>query len=240
MICIVTIVRYPKYLGFLGVLSMALFHLPLMFDKQISFYKLLGCGKNGTFDIHPDWRQWAILSTFEDVRRTIYDNNKTNNPNPQTPNIDFLPASIRGYVKLFNCKVQTIMLKPISSHGFWDGKKVFGEMPHIENNINGKIAVLTRATIRLSKLQSFWKNVPNVSAQMQDAKGLITSLGIGEIPFIKQATLSIWDDIESMKSFAYKMKEHQTVIQKTRKENWYSEDMFTRFEVIHIEGSLGA
>jgi hypothetical protein len=108
-------------------------------------------------------------------------------------------------------------------------------MPHMTNEIEGKIAVLTRATIRLSKLKSFWKSVPDVSAQMQDAKGLIASFGIGEIPFIKQATLSIWEDVESMKTFAYQMKAHQTVIQKTRKENWYSEEMFTRFEVISMD-----
>jgi hypothetical protein len=126
-------------------------------------------------------------------------------------------------------------LKPVSSHGTWNEKKVFGEMPHLTSEIEGKIAVLTRATIRLNKLKSFWRNVPDVSAQMHNAKGLIASFGIGEIPFIKQATLSIWEDVESMKNFAYRMKAHQTVIQKTRKENWYSEDMFARFEVISMD-----
>lgn len=204
-------------MGYFGVLSMALFHLPLMFNKKISFYKLLGCGKNGTFDIHPDWRQWAVL-TISNKQWTISNG-----------------WFINYYIKLFKCKTQTMVLKPVSSHGTWDGKKVFGEMQHTTNEIQGKIAVLTRATIRFDKLKSFWKNVPDVSAQMQAAKGLVASFGIGEVPFIKQATLSIWDDIESMKTFAYKMKAHQTVIQKTRKENWYSEEMFTRFKVISLD-----
>jgi len=217
MICVVTIVRYPKYLAYFGILSMAFFHLPLMLNKKISFYKLLGCGKNGTFDIHPDWRQWAILTV--------------SNEELSINNGGF----IGWYIKLFKCTVQTITLKPVLSHGTWDGKNVFGKMPHLNNEIEGKIAVLTRATIRFSKLKSFWKNVPDVSSQMQDAKGLIASFGIGEVPFIKQATLSIWDNVEAMKLFAYKMKAHQTVIQKTRKENWYSEEMFTRFEVISMD-----
>ncbi len=217
MICVVTIVRYPKYLGYFGILSMGLFHLPLMFNKKLSFYKLLGCGKNGTFVIHPDWRQWAIL-TISDEQLAVSNS-----------------GFISWYIRLFDCTTQTTVLKPVSSHGTWDGKKVFGEMPHLTNEIEGKIAVLTRATIRLNKLKSFWRNVPDVSAQMQDAKGLIASFGIGEIPFIKQATLSIWEDVESMKNFAYRMKAHQTVIQKTRKENWYSEEMFTRFEVISMD-----
>lgn len=41
-----------------------------------------------------------------------------------------------------------------------------------------------------------------------------------------------------MKAFAYGMKEHADVIQKTRKQDWYSEDMFTRFKVIHIFGTI--
>lgn len=34
-----------------------------------------------------------------------------------------------------------------------------------------------------------------------------------------------------MKKFAYRMPKHKAVIQKTRKQNWYSEDMFTRFTI---------
>ena len=65
-----------------------------------------------------------------------------------------------------------------------------------------------------------------------------TNKGV-KITFVqKNGALSIWENTESMKNFAYKMKEHQTVIQKTKKEDWYSEDMFTRFEVLNIMGSL--
>jgi hypothetical protein len=58
------------------------------------------------------------------------------------------------------------------------------------------------------------------------------SLGIGEIPFLKQATFSIWENIESMKSFAYKSADHIAVIQKTRTENWYREELFVRFRIV--------
>ncbi len=268
MICIITIVRYPKYLGFFGVLSMALFHFTLFFNKKISFYKLMGSGKNGTFDIHPDWRQWAILTVTDkleiqntkldvrntkleirntklevqntklEVRSTKFEVQSTKFETQNEREIMFEINAINGnfinrYFKFFNCTKKVLLLKPISTHGTWDGKEIFGKMPHNQNSFTGKIAVLTRASIRLNKLKSFWQNVPLVANQMEGANGLITSYGIGEVPFIKQATLSIWDNIDDMKNFAYKMKEHQTVIQKTRKENWYSEEMFTRFEVIY-------
>lgn len=170
----------------------------------------MGSGKNGTFDIVPDLKQWAIL-TYSSTEK--------------------LPKMVGWYLSFFKTQKTILKLQPVCGHGFWDGKQPFGNLPKNEA-VNGKLAVLTRATIKLSKLKSFWKNVPLVASTMGEAKGLITSYGIGEIPFVKQATLSIWENEEAMKLFAYKMNEHKTVVQKTRKENWYSEDMFVRFKVL--------
>ena len=226
MICVVSVIKYPKYLGFFGVLSMALFHFPLFFNKKISFYKLMGTGRNGSFDIYPDWNQWVVLIILNDELWML--NNKAKNYKPQIINGTF----INFYLKLFKCKTETIILKPLVSHGVWDGKKCFGNLSTNSNDFVGKIAVLTRATIRFNKLKSFWKHVPLVNEKMHATEGLLYSIGMGEIPLIKQATLSIWQDLDSMKNFAYQQKEHVAVIQKTRKENWYSEEMFTRFVVI--------
>ena len=52
----------------------------------------------------------------------------------------------------------------------------------------------------------------------QSAKGLIISYGIGEMPWIKQATFSVWENKNAMKDFAYNMQQHTEVIQKTRNE----------------------
>ena len=41
-----------------------------------------------------------------------------------------------------------------------------------------------------------------------------------------------------MKSFAYQGKDHTEVIHKTRKEKWYSEDMFTRFKITGSTGTI--
>jgi hypothetical protein len=41
-----------------------------------------------------------------------------------------------------------------------------------------------------------------------------------------------------MRQFAYTMKAHQEVIVKTKKEKWYSEDMFVRFRIISSNGSI--
>ena len=230
MICTLTIVRYPKYFGWVGVLSMAVFHVPLFINKKISFYKLMGCGKNGTFDKTPDWRQWATL-TVDSAALTADTRATAVNSHPTTDNF------LKKWFKFFNAEVLTIVLQPIEGHGTWDGQQPFGKLPK-QTDYNGLIAVLTRATIRFSKLKNFWANVDAVASQMAGAKGFVTSFGIGEVPLIKQATFSIWDSKTDMKNFAYNMHQHQDVIRKTHKEDWYSEDMFTRFIPIACYGTI--
>lgn len=209
---------------------MALFRFPLFINKKISFYKLLGSGKNGTFDKHPDWQQWGILTVQQSIEIPAASNN--------TELIKKLYGPfISAWLKFFNCEIWTILLEPIEGHGKWDHQEPFGSL---EKNTayDGPIAILTRATIRLSKLNAFWKNVDGVANQMTDAKGFITSLGIGEMPYIKQATFSIWENKGLMKLFAYQMNEHTAVIKKTRNENWYSEELFVRFRPIKTYGTI--
>ncbi len=213
---------------------MALFRLPLWLDKKIRFWKLMGCGKNGTFDKKPDWRQWAILqvrSTKLEVRSE--DAGSVQNGFP----VGLLPSFVVKYCNFFNCEIFTMALEPLAGHGLWDGKQVFGDLPK-NNNHDGVVAVLTRATIRASKLKSFWRNVGPVAMEMKTAPGFIYSVGIGEVPLVKQATFSVWGCQERMQQFAYRMQQHRDVIHKTRKEHWYSEEMFIRFKITAVYGTL--
>ncbi len=233
MTATLTIIRYRKRFIPFALLAMALFRFPLWLNKKSRFWKLMGCGKNGSFDKSPDWQQWAILSVsnlrFKQVQLKNYSS-------------DILLKKLYGsfiskWIGLFNCQNITYLLESIESHGLWDGKKVFGDLPY-KTDYEGQIAVLTRATIRLSRLKEFWKHVDGVASKMAGANGFITSYGIGEMPLVKQATFSIWQSKEAMKEFAYQLKEHREVIHKTRDEKWYSEDMFTRFKITGCTGSL--
>jgi Domain of unknown function (DUF3291) len=209
---------------------MAVHRFPFWFNKNTSFFKLMGCGKNGTFDKHPDWQQWGIFA----VSRQSLDTTDIKHEDLITS----LYGSLIGrWMRFFQCETWTIFLEPIEGHGSWDGKQPFG--PMVKNTpYDGPVAILTRATIRLSKLKVFWQNVDGVAARVDGADGFITSIGIGELPFIKQATFSIWQSREAMKQFAYQMHQHAEVIKKTRKENWYKEDMFVRFKPIKTIGAI--
>lgn len=200
---------------------MALHRLPMLFNKKCSFWKLLGCGKNGTFDIHPDYQKWGLLAVWQN----------------ETDFNDFLTRSyVAKWWKFFTLEQYHIIAMPLESHGKWSGKQPFGN-PKIKDH-QGMVAVLTRATIRLNKLKNFWANVPAVANIMASAKGFVTSIGIGEAPFFMQATLSVWQSVDDVKNFAYKSKEHADVIKLTKDQNWYAEELFARFKILKTIGTI--
>jgi hypothetical protein len=127
-----------------------------------------------------------------------------------------------------------LILTPIASHGKWGGINPFEQEQSIRNKLNlgRKAVVITRASLRWSRLISFWLSVPAASKAIQNASGVQYYKGIGEWPFIQQATLSIWDDFDSVNSFAYKGKQHADIVKKTRSKKWYKEDLFSRFYLV--------
>lgn len=221
MIVSLTIVKYkPLFIPF-ALLAMAVHRLPLSFYKNCTFWKLLGCGKNGTFDLSPDWQQWGLLAVWH---------------KQENFNKFYTDSFVSTWWDIFTTERFTILCEPLTSHGHWDGKNPF-ETSNPDKNHSGKVAVLTRATIRFNRLKNFWANVGAVADIMEKAPGYITSIGIGEAPVYKQATFSIWESVEDVKNFAYKSAQHAEVIRKTREENWYSEELFARFKIIDTLGT---
>ncbi|TAF43510.1 MAG: DUF3291 domain-containing protein [Sphingobacteriales bacterium] len=215
------IVKYPKkYIAF-AFFAMALHRLPLLLNKKCTFWKLLGCGKNGTFDINPDYQKWGLLTVWQNEN-------------------DLEEFKMHSFIvkwwSFFCIEQYHILAQPLEAHGKWSGKEPFGN-PKIKD-YHGQVAVLTRATIRLNKLKNFWANVPAVARIMANAKGFVTSVGIGEAPFFMQATLSVWHSVEDVKNFAYKSKEHAEVIKLTRSQNWYTEELFARFKILKTHGTM--
>ena len=228
----ITIVRYKKRYTYFAVSAMGIHSLVLWLNQKINFHKTLGCGKGGTFSKKPDWQQWGLLAIKDDMSKHI--------------NVDLshhqlikeiYGSFIAGWYKFFGCELWTVILEPIEGHGTWNGKEAFGKLPP-KTDYEGLIAVLTRASIRPGKLTRFWAHVEGAANEMAKADGFLFSQGIGEWLWIRQATLSFWQSKEQMKNFAYKMPHHKEIVQKTRTEKWYSEDMFTRFKVLYTKGSI--
>lgn len=236
MISTLTIVRYPKIFFWAGFISMAIFRFSLWQNSKIGFWKLMGSGKNGTFDKTPDLRQWAVLSVSKTMDSTAVEALLKENHHFKIL-VYFNSPFMLAWWQFWNCEIFTIVLKPIEGHGLWDGREVFGILPR-NTDYEGSIAILTRATIRLNKMKQFWSHVDPIAKTMSHSEGFKSSFGIGEIPWIKQATFSLWDSKQNMRNFAYKMQAHSRVIHQTKKGNWYSEEMFVRFIPIESYGTI--
>jgi hypothetical protein len=232
MTAYLTFVRYKKRYIYFALTAMAIHRIPLIFSPKIKFHKTLGCGQGDTFSQQADWQQYGLLAIVEE------DYNKSETESPiQELRKKIYGSLITCWWRLFGCELCTLVLQPIEGHGSWDGKKAFGELP-LKTDYEGQIAILTRATIHGSKRKRFWEHVEGASNDMRKADGYIFSIGVGETPFLKQATFSIWESKAKMKQFAYGMPHHVDVIQKTRKESWYKEDMFVRFRIERAEGTI--
>ena len=185
----------------------------------ISFVKMLGTGKGESFtpkDADPT--RWGILVTVSEN---------------QISNLD-KSFVIRSWQKI--CKKEyRVILKPISSHGFWSRKQPFS----VENfDWSAKIAAVTRARIVWRKNLIFWRAVPPVTESLHQSPGLLNAIGIGEAPIGLQGTFSVWKDAASLRDFAYKGKAHSEAIKATSAQQWYSEELFARFAVIEERGLL--
>ena len=229
-----TVFRFPRLGWLFGFWAMALFLLPLWMNRRFLFSRLMGSGLNGTFDIRPDLAQWAVLC-FHTVPPDI----EGMRSDADGWKRDFYGPFIAAYWRLLGCETWTIALEVVSGHGTWDGRALGDGLPARSRGVEDRpIAVLTRATIRLTRLRHFWSNVPPVSREFFATEGVRLSLGIGEAPLFRQATFSLWESESRMREFAYRNPAHRDVINRTRKERWYTEEMFLRFLPMESIGTL--
>jgi heme-degrading monooxygenase HmoA len=185
-----------------------------------SFYKLMGSGGGNGFSLWPDWGTYVLLQNWQ--TEEAFAQFKENS----------------SFFKTYCSKatqLSFLKLKVFKTQGTWNGQEPF-QMSK-EKLESKHMAVLTRASIKPSLLHKFWRYVPGVSKKIFDFDGLILAKGVGEIPFMEQATISLWNSQEVMKSFAYKNPKHARVVKKTRQLDWYSEELFARFHVLEMSGN---
>ncbi|TCO22427.1 spheroidene monooxygenase [Pedobacter psychrotolerans] len=220
MIAALTITKFRRYGIPFAFLGMAILRLPLWLNRNCKFWKLMGSGKDAQVDLPPDFKHWAIITTWDNEEDCD----------------EFYASSFPiKWFRFFGYEEFTILLKALSSHGLWSGKEPFKSIENTKLD-QGKIAVITRAKIHFSKLKEFKSNIKRAADQMRISEGFILSAGVGENPFLDQATFSIWENAAYMKNYAYKSFDHADIIKLTRERQWYSEDLFARFEILKMEG----
>lgn len=195
-------------------------HAPMTKIEGLNFYKLMGTGKAG-FNPWPDWSTYVILQVWDNLAcAERYFNKKKLFERYQRNSSEHL----------------IFFLKNTVCRGEWDGHTPFLKHEHLDSN-NPYLVVLTRATIRTKLLLRFWKFVPTSQKSLISNPGLLFTKGVGEVPFKQMATFSFWQDVDSLNEFAYRAQGHIEAIKKTRDFNWYSEELFSRFQPFKSFGS---
>tara|TARA_B110000046_G_scaffold26548_1_gene26639 strand:- start:1073 stop:1774 length:702 start_codon:yes stop_codon:yes gene_type:complete len=215
--------KFPSLIDKTWAFFMMLFaHNHLSNTKGLSFYRLMGSGNGRGFNPLPDWSVYSLLQVW----------------NSEEAANDFFTSSslIRNYEQ-HTKEIFTLYMRNISAGGTWVGKNPFEKATDLDPDL--PIAIITRATIKWNWLYRFWKYVPISEEGLDGNEGLIYTKGVGEVPIVQMATFSLWKNFDAVKQFAYKSKQHKEAITRTRKNEWYKEELFSRFQPYKSEGSWG-
>jgi len=195
-------------------------HSDLAEVKGLSFYRLMGSGKGKGFNPLPDWSVYSLLQVWE---------------SEQDANQFFNSSTLIEKYKSHTSEQYVLYMKNISAGGTWVGKNPFEKGADLDPSL--PIAVITRATIKWNWLIRFWKYVPTSQEPLEGNKGLVYTKGIGEVPVVQMATFSLWENFDAVKEFAYNSKQHKEAIRRTRKNEWYREELFSRFHPYKSSGT---
>lgn len=220
-----TINRYGLGSAWRGVTHMGRDHLHLRGVAGLRFYRLLGTGRGSDLTLGADLHRWARFGVWSSRAALGL----------------FEESPWRQRERERTAESYTLVLRPTRWHGSWGGGEPFGPASTVREETGvggpGPLAVLTRATIRPARLASFWRAVPASQRGLREQPGLLASLGLGEAPLLHQATFSVWRGPAELRAFAYASAGHREAIARTRREDWYREELFARFTVLSAGGT---
>jgi len=188
-----------------------------------SFAKLLGTGAGRSFTVRDaDPLHWAVMVAWESARDAAAFERS---------------ATVRAWSRLSRERLR-VGLVPLSSRGRWSGREPFGPSGRAGHH-EGPVASITRARIRAGRTVGFWRSVPPVAEDLHRVPGLRCAVGVGEAPVGFQGTFSLWESTEALRGFAHRGAAHRDVMARTPTEGWYAEELFARFALSSLEGTLG-
>jgi heme-degrading monooxygenase HmoA len=186
--------------------------------NQLRFSKVLGSGFDGGFGLRPSASRQGLFAVFSSLGAAE----------------EFIADSdvMHGYREhASECCV--LKLRVWSCRGSWDGQTL---APSISPPDGGPVAALTRASIALRKAPAFWRHAPASQTALETAPGCQLAVGLGEAPFLRQATFTLWDSLAAMDAYA-RSGPHLEAIKAAAKEEYFTESMFARFVTLSVQGT---
>ena len=197
-------------------------HPSLQQVEGLGFYRLMGTGAGLGFSLKPDWGVYILLQVWKS--KSHFNNY-------------YESSELVKEFKKRTSEMMTVFMRPLKAHGYWGGENPFQISSDVDQD-NPYISVVTRASIKPSKMWHFWRYVPTSQKPVRKLDGLLFTKGMGEFPLKEMATFSVWENKEALNGYAYRSKEHMKAIRMTKELNWYSEEMFSRFQPYNTIGSF--
>jgi hypothetical protein len=182
----------------------------------LAFWRLLGTGRGSDTGPSADLRRTALFAVWDGEA-----------------SLDrFLAAAPAAWEKAV--ERYDVRLRALGGHGAWRGVPILDGL--VAGDDRGPIAVLTRADVRLRSWHRFRAAGRVVSKELQGAAGLLAVAGVGELPVGRLGTFSLWSGLDAVAAFA-SSPQHADVVRRTRRERWYGEELFARFEPFGSSGT---
>ncbi len=184
----------------------------------LRFRKVLGSGYEGGFGLRPSFTRHGVMAFFADeaCARAFLAGR-------------FVEGYRRHAAELF-CAVLT----PVSSRGSWNDFTL--DLPAQTLPADMPVAALTRGSINPLRAPLFWSKAAPAQAAVEHAPGCQLAVGLGEAPFLRQATFSLWDSVAAMDAYA-RRGAHLAAIKASHQQGFFTESMFVRFVPRHVHGT---
>lgn len=191
---------------------------PLRRVRGLGFSKVLGSGAGGGFGVTPSATHGGLFLVFDDepAARAFVES---------SPLLRRYQRHAREFL--------VAVLRTTSCKGSWSGAAL---EPGAAAPADGPVAALTRASIRPGRARAFWRLSPATEAALEAAPGCLLAAGLGEAPFLRQATFSLWQNQRAMDAYA-RSGAHAEAIRAAYAGGHFAETMFVRFAPLWVRGT---
>ena len=215
-----SLLRYGRGTRLWAFGRMGLWPRALAAVPGLRFGRLLGVGRGLAFSLRPDFGRYALLCAWADAGAAQA----------------FLQSGLPAEARARGAQVGTYHLRALQARGSWGAAQPFEAEAAGPPAAGAPIAALTHARLRLRHLPAFWGAARASARHLEQAPGLVFSVGMGETPLTELATFSLWASAEQMKAYAYGGAPHKAAIAQKRAQGWYASELFARFELLGAEG----